>query len=161
MQVNQSVFQAGVSEQDLDGAQVGSSVQQMGSATVPQTVWRQAFADAGLPGCLATSQPDDVGSDGYVSPPVVHGSGEEIGFRFHPTPIDAEGFEQCWTERHFAITATFALGNTNHHALTVNVTDLETAKFGSSHGGGIQGHEQGTVIQIACRIDEPGHFLRA
>src|SRR5215831_21169389 len=90
MQVNQSVFQAGVSEQDLDGAQVGSSVQQMGSATVPQTVWRQAFADAGLPGCLATSQPDDVGSDGYVSPPVVHGSGEEIGFRFHPTPIDAE-----------------------------------------------------------------------
>ncbi len=34
MQVDQSVFQAGVSEQDLDGAQVGSGVQQMGGATV-------------------------------------------------------------------------------------------------------------------------------
>ena len=66
MQVDQSVFQAGVSEQDLDGAQVGSGVQQMGGATVPQTVWGQGFADAGLLGCLATSQPDDVGGDGDV-----------------------------------------------------------------------------------------------
>jgi len=34
MQVDQRMFQAGVSEQDLDGAQVGSGVQQMGSVTV-------------------------------------------------------------------------------------------------------------------------------
>jgi len=27
--------------------------------------------------------------------------------------------------------------------------------------GGIQGHEQGAVIEIACRIDQPRHFLRA
>jgi hypothetical protein len=39
MQVDQSVFQAGVSEHDLDGTQIGSGVQQMGGATVPQTVW--------------------------------------------------------------------------------------------------------------------------
>jgi hypothetical protein len=39
MQVDQSVFQAGVAEQDLDGAEVGSGVQQMGGATMPQTVW--------------------------------------------------------------------------------------------------------------------------
>ena len=51
--------------------------------------------------------------------------------------------------------------NADHHALTVDVTDLETAQFAPSHGGRIQGHEQGAVIEIACRIDEPGHFLRA
>ena len=45
--------------------------------------------------------------------------------------------------------------------LTVDVADLETAQFGTSHGGGIQGHEQGAVIEIACRIDEPRHFFRA
>jgi hypothetical protein len=39
MQVDQSVFEAGVSEQDLNGAQVGSGVQQVGGARVPQTVW--------------------------------------------------------------------------------------------------------------------------
>ena len=38
MQVEQRVFQAGVSEQDLNGAQVGSGVQQMGGATVPQGI---------------------------------------------------------------------------------------------------------------------------
>ena len=108
-----------------------------------------------------TSQPHDVGGDGDVGTAVVHGSGEEIGFRFHPPPIDSESLEQCRTERHFAIPATFALGNTDHHALAVDVTDLETAKFGASHRGGIQGHEQGAVIEIACRIDQPGHFLQA
>ena len=51
--------------------------------------------------------------------------------------------------------------NADHHALTIEVTDLETAKLGPSHGGGIQGHEQGAVIEIACCIDEPGYFLRA
>src|SRR5215472_18110684 len=132
MQVNQSVFQAGVPEQDLDGAQVGARVQQMGGATVTQTVWGQALADASSPGSLMTSQPHDVGGDGDVGTAVVHGSGEEIGFRFHPPPIDSESLEQCRTERHFAIPATFALGNTDHHALAVDVTDLETAKFGAS-----------------------------
>jgi len=48
MQVDQSMFQARVSEPELDGAQVGSSVQQMGGATVAQTVGGQGFADAGL-----------------------------------------------------------------------------------------------------------------
>src|SRR5215472_5420432 len=133
----------------------------MGGATVAQRMWVDALVDACCFGSLATSQPHDVGSDGYVGTPVVHGSGEEIGFRFHPTPIDSEGLEQCLTERHFAITATFALGNTDHPALTVDVTDLETAKFGASHASGIQGHQQGAVIEIACRIDEPRHFLRA
>jgi len=60
-------------------------------------------------------------------------------------PMNAEGFELRRTERHFAIPDTFALGNTDHHALTIDVADLETAKFGASHGGGIQGHEQGAV----------------
>src|SRR5215472_19302491 len=81
--------------------------------------------------------------------------------RWCTVPGDSESLEQCRTERHFAIPATFALGNTDPHALAVDVTDLETAKFGASHRGGIQGHEQGAVIEIACRIDQPGHFLQA
>src|SRR5262249_47981924 len=90
MQVNQSVFQAGGAEQDLEGGQVGAGVKQMGGATVRQTVGGQAFADASSQGSLMTSQPHDVGGDGDVGTAVVHGSGEEIGFRFHPPPIDSE-----------------------------------------------------------------------
>jgi len=40
MQVDQSVFQAGVSEYDLDGTQVGSGFQPVGRTAMPETVWR-------------------------------------------------------------------------------------------------------------------------
>src|SRR5215469_4700011 len=161
VQVDQSVFQAGVSEPDLDGAQVGSRVQQMGGTTVPETVWRQVFADAGLLGGLATSQPDDVGGDGDVGAFAGDGAGKQVGLGLPPAPVEAQAFQQFRTQGHIAVAAALALVNADHHALTVDVTDLETAKFGTSHGGGIQGHEQGAVIEIVCRIDEPRHFLRA
>src|SRR5215472_6060775 len=57
--------------------------------------------------------------------------------------------------------STLALVNPNHHALTVDVLYLQTAEFGPAHGGGIQRHEQGAVIEIAGRVDQSGHFLRA
>jgi hypothetical protein len=156
MQVDQSVFQTGVCEQDLDGAQVGSGVPQMGGAGVAQTVWGQAFADTGKLGCLATSQPDDVGGDGGVGA----FTGKQIGVGLSPAPVEGQGFQQFGSEWNIAIAAALPV-NADHHALTIEVTDLERAKFGPWHGGGIQGHEQGAVIEIACRIDEPGYFLRA
>ena len=160
MQVEQRVFQAGVSEPDLNGAQVGSGVQQMGGATVPQTMRGQAFADAGLLGCLATSQPDDVGGNGDVGALASDGTGKQIGLGLPPAPVNAQGFQQFGTQGHVAVAAALTLVNPDHHPLTVDVSDLETAKFGPSHGGGIQGHEQRAVIEIARRIDEPGHFLK-
>ena len=51
--------------------------------------------------------------------------------------------------------------DTNHHALAVNVGDLETAQFRSPHGSGVQRHEQGAVEEITGRVDELCHFLRA
>ena len=126
-----------------------------------QTVWGQGFADAGLLGCLATSQPDDVGGDGNVGAFATGGAGKQISLGLSPAPVEAQGFQQFGTQGHVAVAAALTLVNADHHPLTVDVTDLETAKFGPSHGGGIQGHEQGGVIEITCRIDEPGHFLRA
>jgi hypothetical protein len=40
MQVDQSVFQAGVFEYDLEGTQVGSGFQPVGGTAMPETVWR-------------------------------------------------------------------------------------------------------------------------
>src|SRR5882724_1017641 len=70
---------------------------------------------------------DGVRTDGHVGAPALHGSREEIGFWFHPAPVDAHGFEQGWTERHLAVSAALALLNANHHALAVDVADLELA----------------------------------
>src|SRR5215471_13194264 len=95
-----------------------------------------ALIDARCLGSLATGQPHDIGSDGHIGTPVVHGSGKEIGLGFHPAPVDSQGFEQFGTEWHFTVTATLALVNADHHALAINVGDLEPAQFGSSHSSG-------------------------
>ena len=149
------MFQTGVSEQDLDGAQVGSGVQQMGGAGVAQTVWGQTFViPAGWAAWRQASQ--TMLAEGGVGA----FTGKQIGVRLSPAPVEAQGFQQFGTEWNIAIAAALPV-NADHHALTIEVTDLEMAKFGPSHGGGIQGHEQGAVIEVACRIDEPGYFLRA
>src|SRR5215831_5652283 len=86
-------------------------------------------------------------------------AGKQISLGFSPAPVKAQGFQQFGTQGHVTIAAALTV-DADHHALTVDVTDLETAKFGPSHGGRIQGHEQGAVIEVACRIDKPSHFLR-
>ena len=63
--------------------------------------------------------------------------------------------------RYLAVAAALALGNADHHSLTVDVLYLQPAEFGTACGGGIQGHEQRAVIEIAGRVDQSGYFLRA
>src|SRR5215831_4672187 len=98
----------------------------MGGATVAQTVGRQAFVDAGSQGCLTTSQPDHVGGDGDVG--ALATAGKQISLGFSPAPVKAQGFQQFGTQGHVTVAAAFTV-NADHHALTIDVTDLETAKF--------------------------------
>jgi hypothetical protein len=65
------------------------------------------------------------------------------------------------TQGNIAVAAALALVNTNHHAFAIDVANLETTEFVAAHGGGIQGHEQGAVIEVAGRVDESSHLLRA
>ena len=79
MQINQGMFQAGVSQQELNGTQIRSRVEPMGGPAVAQAVRGEALGDARSLGCGTASVPDSVGTDGYVGTAVVYGSGEEIG----------------------------------------------------------------------------------
>ena len=49
--------------------------------------------------------------------------------------------------------------DTDHHALAVNVGDLETTQFGAPHGGGVQDHEQGAVKEITGVAEQASDFL--
>jgi len=46
MQVDESVFKAGMTEQELDGTEVGSGFEPVSGAAVPQAMRRKAFGDA-------------------------------------------------------------------------------------------------------------------
>ena len=58
MQILGGSLQIPVPEQDLDGAQVGAYLQQVGCPTVAQRVRGDAFADAGPARGIATCNPD-------------------------------------------------------------------------------------------------------
>ena len=56
-------------------------------------------------------------------------------------PVLAQFLEQFWAEHHIAVCASFAALNVNHHALAVDVVDLQMRQLGTSRAGGIERHE--------------------
>lgn len=161
MQVDEGVFQPGMSEKDLNSTQVGAGFEKMGSTTMAQAVRGKAFGDAGSLGSLPTGEPDRVGADGDVGANSFHGARKQKGGGPHPAPVDAQSLQQLGAQRNLAVAAALALVNADHHALTVDVLYLQPTEFGPACGGGIQGHEQRPVIEIAGRVDQSGYFLRA
>ena len=58
------------------------------------------------------------------------------------------------TEGNLAIAAVLALLDAAHHALTVDVTDSEVARFGATQAGAIECQEQCAVTEILRARDE-------
>ncbi len=85
------------------------------------------LADGSRLGSLPTSQPHHIGADGHVGAQTFHGTRKEKSLGLHPAPVDAQSLEQLGTQGYIPVAATFALVNTNHHALTVDVAHLQTA----------------------------------
>ena len=103
-----------------------------------------------------------VSDDEEISPQIRHHSMPlSRERRFVIEAGDALGLEQFGTQGDIAVAFALALVNANHHALTVDVLYLQRAEFFPAYGGGIQRHEERAVIEIAGRVDESSHLLRA
>ena len=124
MQVDEGVLESGMSEQKLNGAEIGASFLQVSCTTVPQRMWTKVFGDAGNSGSMLTRQPHHIGGDGDVGTPTFYRTREQKGVGLHPAPVDAQGLQQLGAQRDIPVAAAFALVNTNHHALAVDVVDL-------------------------------------
>src|ERR1017187_5036262 len=120
MEIHNGMFQLGMSQQDLNRAQVRTCLVQVGSPTVAQSVRRDVFGDAGSLGGFATGVPRDFVADGDVRAPVVYRTGEQVGLGLHPAPVFPQGFQQFGAERHVAIAVALACPNVNQLALAVD-----------------------------------------
>jgi hypothetical protein len=144
MQIPDGVFQFGMSQQGLNGAQVRTRFEQVGSPTVTQSVRRAVLRNAGSLGGLATGLPRDFVADGdprASSLPYLEtgrsGASSSASIR--------AGLQQFGAERHVAIAATLACPNVNELAWAVDIADLQTAQLGSSYPRRIERHQHGTV----------------
>jgi hypothetical protein len=64
MQIDGGVFQVRMAEKQLNGSQIGTGFQVVGSKTVPQCVRANSFRDAGTNGGLFADIPNGLTADG-------------------------------------------------------------------------------------------------
>jgi hypothetical protein len=64
-------------------------------------------------------------------------------------------------QHHVAVFAAFALLDANHHALAVDVADLERDHLGGAQACAISHAQRRLVFEPRRRIQEPRHLLRA
>ena len=110
-----------MSEQQLDGAQIGSGFQQMSGKSVTQTMGSDAFGDAGaLTGYLADLLNGAV-ADRFAS----LGARKEPEWRASLLTPGAQLGKQFFGQHYIAVFFPLALFHANRHALAVKIGDAE------------------------------------
>src|SRR4051812_33446308 len=125
MQVNRGLFEIAMAEQDLDGSQVCSGLQQMSREAVPQSVRMNVSAEPGTFGGFPARLPHHFAADWPLARmPAV--AGEQPGLRPSPeaTPILTKCIQQDRAQHHIAIFTALSTPDMNDHSLTINIADL-------------------------------------
>ena len=119
------------------------------------------FLEARPLGCLSACPPDYLARDGHIRAPVVHRAGEQIRLRLHPAPVLPQGFQKRFTQIDIAVAFSFALTDVDDHPLLIDIAHFQVAQLGFPHTGRVERHQNGTMHQVAGRVDELGHLLLA
>src|SRR5271169_3358840 len=98
---------------------------------------RQAGALSGV----LTGSPEDLGGDGITcGMPSVAGKQPLGRLAFEPAPVSAQRFQKLRAQHDVAVQASLASPDMDHHALTVNIADLQMCGFCATCPGGIKRH---------------------
>jgi len=73
--------------------------------------------------------------------------GEEQAGIAMGAPVGAQQGQRVGRDRHKAVLGAFAQVDVEHHALAVDVGDLEGERLGQAQAAGIDGREEGIVVQ--------------
>src|SRR5215471_5135866 len=110
----------------------------MGGKAVSQSVGMDAFRDASSLGGSTTRMPNGFCVDRLITAMILCAWKEpDAGFLRQPLPVLAQFVEQLRTEHYVAIFAPLAASDVNHHALAVDVGDLQMRQFGTAHASGV------------------------
>jgi hypothetical protein len=141
MQVAAGGFQIRVPEQQLNGPQIRTGVEQMRCETVAQSVRVHSFPDSGAGGSVFDGEEDALAAQGHVAGVGGSATGEQVSLRpgVRRTPVSAKFLEQPRAEHDVAILFAFTLLDVNQHACAVDVFDFELNQFFAPHAGGVQG----------------------
>src|SRR5271169_1893570 len=134
----------------------------MRGKTVAKRVRVDAFLDARSLGGVMTRVPNRFGIDRQISAVAVVAVKEpHAGFSPQAVPMCLELFEEHGTEHDVAIFASLASLDVNHHALVVDIADLQMRQLGTTRAGGVERHQNRPMERRAGRIDKLSDFFLA
>src|SRR5271165_3867279 len=151
-----------MSQEQLNGAQVSTVFEQVGSETVAQGVGMDSILQASASGGLAAGVIDGLGGDRMIRP-MVTAPGEQPLRRFalQPAPIVAQSFQQDGTEHDISVLTAFPAADVDNHASAVDIGDLQASQLGAPNPGAIEGHQHNAMQSSLGRVDEEGNFFWA
>ncbi len=163
MQIDCRLFKVAMSQQHLNGAQVGAGFEQVRSKAVAQSVGMNVLVfKAGAFGGLLASVPENLGRDRMTRcMPSIAGEQPVGGLALQPAPVDAKGIEQFGAEHDIAVFAPLASPDMNDHPLAVDIADLQVRHFSATCARGIQRHQQDAMKGKLGRVDQARYFFLA
>ncbi len=149
--VDHRLAQVSVAEQQLDGAQVGAGLEQMGGEAMAQRVRMQRLVHAAALRRPPAGVPDDLFGDRSVGG-VMRAAGKQPQRRFatQTAVVLPQLIEQAGTEHDIPVPAAFALFDVEHHAGGVNVGELQSGHLRTAHAGGVQGHQDRAIEGVGA-----------
>ena len=122
------------SEQELDGAEIGSGFEQVHRKCVPQRMRRHRLGEFRHPKCLAAGSVHGacryrISSNGAGKHPCPDGS--------HGAPILRQHLQQPGRQHDVAVLLSLALLDAQHHALAIDSLRLQAGRLRNTQAGGI------------------------
>jgi hypothetical protein len=146
-----------MTEQQLDGAQIGSGFQQMHRERVAQCVRGDRLADAAPPRDLPAGQIDGERMDRLTW----RSAREQPLPRMGAPPIVPQHIKQRGWQHDLAVFPTLALFNPDDHALAVDHGRRQADGFGNSQTGRVTDGQHHAVLQVIHGTQETRHFFLA
>ncbi|MCY1301453.1 hypothetical protein D9M68_735600 [compost metagenome] len=123
---------------------------------MPHCVRGDGLADAGATAGVMASDSQGTGVDG----PIREAAGEQPVLRSANAPVAAQDLQQSRRKHDVAVGMPLALLDAQHHALTVDVADLQAGRFRDPQAGGVGRHQDRAVLDATDGFKEARHFIR-
>ena len=162
MQVERSLFQIAMTEQQLDGAKIGAGFEQMGGKAVPQSVRMNVISEAcSCRGCSA-SLPDHFGSDrSFAGVPAIAGKQPQFRWMAKSAQVTLQFLQQFRAEHDIAVLTALPAFDVNDHSFTIYVLDFQMRQFGAPQPGCVERHQKNPVEHGWSGIDKFRYLLHA
>src|SRR5271157_6111000 len=100
-------------------------------------MWADPLGETCVASSFFTGIPHGLVGDGLFLSALAFATREQIGAGLFPAPVLSQGFQQRRAERNVTASAAFSAFHADHHALAIDVAELQKRHFGAPLPGAV------------------------